>query len=154
MSTTCVRNSDAMVRYTAESSRLNENPDDSESAAGPTAHRFECAQLTIYQARIALKAEAAAAAARRATELDLTRVRHVQQQANAASDPAQARALHARWHTVLAQASHNGDLLELLERLAGQLAPVGSLYRALADAENPQAAALGHHRLTTSRRLR
>jgi DNA-binding FadR family transcriptional regulator len=44
--------------------------------------------FAIYQARIALEAEAAAAAARRASELDLTRVRHVQQQAKEASDPA------------------------------------------------------------------
>lgn len=83
----------------------------------------------IYQARIALEAEAAASAARHASELDLTRLRHLQQQAEDTTDPAQARALHARWHSVLAQAGHNGTVLELLERLAGQLAPyeTGSL---------------------------
>ncbi|MBK1787484.1 GntR family transcriptional regulator [Prauserella cavernicola] len=83
----------------------------------------------IYQARIALEAEAAATAARRASELDLTRLRHVQQQSRDAADPAQARALHARWHSVLAAASHNATVTELLERLAFQLAPyeTGSL---------------------------
>lgn len=83
----------------------------------------------IYQARIALEAEAAASAARHASELDLTRLRHMQRQAEEASEPGQARALHARWHGVLAQAGHNPTIVELLERLAGQLAPyeTGSL---------------------------
>lgn len=88
----------------------------------------------IYQARIALEAEAAASAARHASELDLTRLRHVQLQAAGAADPAQARALHARWHGVLAQAGHNATIVELLERLAGQLAPYET--RSLAESPN------------------
>ncbi|MCW2879523.1 MAG: transcriptional regulator, GntR family [Sphaerisporangium sp.] len=88
----------------------------------------------IYQARIALEAEAAAQAARVRSPLDLERLRHVQERASSASDPAEARALHARWHIVLAQASRNTTIAELLERLAWQLAPYETA--SLADSPN------------------
>ncbi len=77
----------------------------------------------IYQARIALEAEAAAAAAERASNLDLTRLVLLQEEATATEDKAAARRLHAEWHTVLAAASRNQTVTELLTRLALQLAP-------------------------------
>lgn len=78
--------------------------------------------VEIYQARIALEAEAAASAAAHRSALDLARLRHVQEQAAATTDPEEARALHGRWHAVLRQACHNPTITEILERLALQLA--------------------------------
>jgi DNA-binding GntR family transcriptional regulator len=78
--------------------------------------------VEIYQARIALEAEAAAAAARHRSSLDLARLRHVQEQARATTDPDEARALHGRWHAVLRQSCHNDTITGILERLALQLA--------------------------------
>lgn len=77
----------------------------------------------IYQARIALESEAAAAAAERASNLDLTRLALLQDEATTTADKAASRRLHAQWHAVLAAASRNQTITELLTRLALQLAP-------------------------------
>lgn len=89
--------------------------------------------VEIYQARIALEAEAAASAAAHRSALDLARLRHVHEEAGAATDPDQMRALHGRWHAVLRQACHNPTITGILERLALQLA----LYDSVDMSRNP-----------------
>jgi DNA-binding GntR family transcriptional regulator len=88
----------------------------------------------IYQVRIALEAEAVESAIRHATELDFARLTLIQQNAVAETDHDRARQLHARWHRVLATASRNNTIGEVLERLTSQLA----LYetRSLAETGN------------------
>ena len=88
----------------------------------------------IYQVRIALEAEAVESAIRHATELDFARLALVHDNAVAETDPARARQLHARWHRVLAAASRNGTICEVLERLNSQLATYET--RSLAEAGN------------------
>jgi DNA-binding GntR family transcriptional regulator len=88
----------------------------------------------IYQARIALEAEAAATAASRASQLDLARLSMIHEEASTESDHARERQLHARWHSVLAAATRNQTIVELLERLTMQLAPYETA--ALADTPN------------------
>jgi DNA-binding GntR family transcriptional regulator len=90
---------------------------------GPQVRVLTAAEVVeIYQARIALEAEAASAAAAHRSPLDLARLRHLHDQAASASDPDQARALHGHWHAVLRQACHNPTITDILERLALQLA--------------------------------
>jgi DNA-binding GntR family transcriptional regulator len=89
--------------------------------------------VEIYQARIALEAEAAASAAAHRSALDLARLRHVHEEAQQAADPDQIRMLHGRWHAVLRQACHNPTITEILERLALQLA----LYDGVDMSRNP-----------------
>lgn len=88
----------------------------------------------IYQARIALEAEAAATAAARASQLDLARLSMIHEEAASESDHAVERQLHARWHRALAVAARNLTVVELLERLTMQLAPYETAY--LADTPN------------------
>jgi DNA-binding GntR family transcriptional regulator len=76
----------------------------------------------IYQVRIALEAEAVESAIRHATELDFARLALIHQNAVAEADHNRARQLHARWHRVLATASRNDTIVEVLERLTSQLA--------------------------------
>lgn len=76
----------------------------------------------IYQVRIALEAEAVESAIRHATALDFARLTLIHQNAVAEADPNRARQLHARWHRVLATASRNKTIGEVLERLTSQLA--------------------------------
>ena len=78
--------------------------------------------VDIYQARIALEAEAAASAARHRSSLDLARLQHVHEQSRAATDPDEARRLHGRWHAVLRRSCRNDTVTDVLERLARQLA--------------------------------
>ncbi|MCK8614662.1 GntR family transcriptional regulator [Gordonia sp. C13] len=76
----------------------------------------------IYQVRIALEAEAVESAIRHATELDFARLTLVHENAVAEADHDRARQLHRRWHRVLAAASRNDTICEVLERLTSQLA--------------------------------
>lgn len=76
----------------------------------------------IYQVRIALEAEAVESAIRHATALDFARLSLIHHNAVAESDQHRARQLHARWHRVLATASRNNTIVEVLERLTSQLA--------------------------------
>ena len=86
-------------------------------------HRTADDVYAIYQARIVLEGEAAASAARRASQLDVERLAYLQEQASTEPDRTAARLLHARWHRVLAAAGHNGTVIELLDRLVLQLSP-------------------------------
>ncbi len=88
----------------------------------------------IYQVRIALEAEAVESAIRQATELDFARLALVHDNAVAENDPDRARQLHARWHRVLAAASRNSTICEILERLTSQLATYET--RSLAESDN------------------
>ncbi|MEJ2889813.1 GntR family transcriptional regulator [Actinomycetospora aeridis] len=78
--------------------------------------------VDIYQARIALEAEAAASAARHRSSLDLARLQHVHDQARDVDDPEESRRLHGRWHAVLRRSCRNDTITDMLERLARQLA--------------------------------
>ncbi|MCO6006881.1 GntR family transcriptional regulator [Actinoallomurus purpureus] len=77
--------------------------------------------LEIYEARIALEAQAAASAALRRTDLDLARLRHLHATAGERTDPAEIRELNAQWHATLWQAGHNTTIQTLLTRLTAQL---------------------------------
>ena len=77
--------------------------------------------LEVYEARIALEAQAAVGAAERRTALDLARLHHLHELAASAGDGDQARALNSEWHAVLWQASHNATIEALLRRLIAQL---------------------------------
>jgi DNA-binding GntR family transcriptional regulator len=90
---------------------------------GPQVRTLSAPEVVeIYQARIALEAEAAASAAAHRSALDLARLRHVHEEAHRSGDPDQVRMLHGRWHAVLRQACHNPTITGILERLALQLA--------------------------------
>lgn len=77
--------------------------------------------VEIYEARIALEAQAAASAADRRTELDLARLRHLHHLAGSAADGDQRRAANADWHVALWKAAHNATIAALLTRLTAQL---------------------------------
>ncbi|MFJ3673258.1 GntR family transcriptional regulator [Streptomyces sp. NPDC090106] len=81
--------------------------------------------VEIYEARIALEAEAAASAALRATELDLARLRRQQdvviEAASQDGGEAAARAASFRFHELLWQAGHNATITELLVKLTARL---------------------------------
>lgn len=90
---------------------------------GPVVRRLTPGEVVdIYQARIALEAEAAASAARHRSSLDLARLQHVHEQARDVEDPEESRRLHGRWHAVLRRSCRNDTITEMLERLARQLA--------------------------------
>ncbi|NMO93140.1 GntR family transcriptional regulator [Actinomycetospora sp. TBRC 11914] len=92
-------------------------------ARGPVVRTLTPSEVVdIYQARIALEAEAAASAARHRSSLDLARLQHVHEQSRAATDPEEARRLHGRWHQVLRRSSRNDTITEVLEQLARRLA--------------------------------
>ncbi|MCW0213457.1 MAG: GntR family transcriptional regulator [Pseudonocardia sp.] len=101
---------------------------------GPQVRTLTATEVVeIYQARIALEAEAAASAAAHRSALDLARLRHVHEEARQATDPDQVRMLHGRWHAVLRQACHNPTITTILESLALQLA----LYDSVDMSRNP-----------------
>lgn len=77
--------------------------------------------VEIYEARIALEAEAAAAAALRHTELDLARLSRQHDLCCAAPDDAAARAGNFRFHEALWKAAHNTTITTLLEQLTTRL---------------------------------
>ncbi len=80
--------------------------------------------VEIYEARIALEAEAAASAALRATELDLARLRRQHElivHADTDEGRAAARAANFRFHELLWQAGHNATITELLVKLTARL---------------------------------
>jgi DNA-binding GntR family transcriptional regulator len=77
--------------------------------------------LDIYEARVALEAEAAAGAAARCTDLDLARLLHIHAITGERTDPAEIRQLNSEWHVALWQAGHNRTILALLARLTAQL---------------------------------
>lgn len=77
--------------------------------------------LEIYETRTALESAAAFAAARRRSELDLARLRHLHDAAGSGADPAAVRDLHSQWHVALWRAAHNGTMESLLTSLTTRL---------------------------------
>lgn len=79
--------------------------------------------LEIYEARIALEATAAAAAAERRTDLDLVRIRRAAaRMAEVATDNGQEMAVANRAvHEAIWAAGHNGTIVDLLTRLNNHL---------------------------------
>ncbi|GLY90343.1 GntR family transcriptional regulator [Actinoallomurus iriomotensis] len=79
--------------------------------------------LEIYEARIALEATAAGAAAERHTELDLIRVRAAQDAMAASStdDPMAMAMANRAVHEAIWAAGHNGTIVDLLTRLNNHL---------------------------------
>lgn len=77
--------------------------------------------LEIYEARIALEAAAATAAAGRHSEVDLARLRHLHDLATLERDPDQVRSLNSEWHSVIWQAAGNATIQNMLTRLTAQL---------------------------------
>jgi DNA-binding GntR family transcriptional regulator len=77
--------------------------------------------LDIYEARVALEAEAAAGAAARRTDLELARLMHIHEVAGERTDLTEIRELNSEWHIVLWQAGHNRTIVALLTRLTAQL---------------------------------
>ncbi|MCD0449207.1 GntR family transcriptional regulator [Actinocorallia sp. API 0066] len=77
--------------------------------------------VEIYEARIALEAEAAGAAALRHTDLDLARLTRQHELCHTAPDDASARAENFRFHRTLWKAAHNTTIETLLERLTTRL---------------------------------
>lgn len=77
--------------------------------------------VDIYQARIALESEAAAAAARHLPALDAARLRQVQELCAATGDSVEANRLHSRWHAILWSSCGNPAIAAALERLTLQL---------------------------------
>ena len=81
--------------------------------------------LEIYELRILLEGQAARAAAERATSLDINRLRAIHEQMEAAGpDDDQHRVrLNRLFHEALWAASHNGTLVEVIDRLIAHLHP-------------------------------
>ena len=80
--------------------------------------------MEIYEARMALEALAATAAARRHTDLDLSRLRTAHEGALAAAQAGDTRGAHeanSSWHLVLWQAAHNSTIAGTLNRWSAQL---------------------------------
>jgi DNA-binding GntR family transcriptional regulator len=77
--------------------------------------------LDIYEARSALEAEAAGAAATRRTDLELASLLHIHDRACASDDPEMTRRLNSEWHAALWRASHNRTIQTLLGKLVTQL---------------------------------
>jgi DNA-binding GntR family transcriptional regulator len=80
--------------------------------------------MEIYEARIALESVAAAAAARRGTELDQARLSAAHEGAVAAAHGGNERGAHecnSDWHVALWQAAHNSTIAATLNRWSAQL---------------------------------
>jgi len=80
--------------------------------------------MEIYEARIALESVAAAAAARRSTELDQARLQAAHESAVSAASGGNERGAHecnSDWHVALWHGAHNGTIASTLNRWSAQL---------------------------------
>ncbi|MEJ2861612.1 GntR family transcriptional regulator [Actinomycetospora flava] len=77
--------------------------------------------VEIYEARLALESEAAGAAARRSTDLDLTRLAHLHERCRHGESDTERRADNFRFHEALWRAGHNATITGILTRLTAQL---------------------------------
>ncbi len=131
--------------------------------------------MEIYEARMALEALAATAAARRHTDLDLARLRTAHEGALAAAQAGDTRGAHeanSSWHLALWQAAHNSTIAGTLNRWSAQLriydqgppGPAddlaitahehGEILRAIADGDPDKARDAMAEHLDRSRQLR
>jgi DNA-binding GntR family transcriptional regulator len=85
--------------------------------------------LEIYELRILLEGQAARTAAERASSLDINRLRAIHEQMLAAGpdDDDDRVRLNRLFHEALWAASHNGTLVEVIERLIAHLHPQTTL---------------------------
>ena len=85
--------------------------------------------LEIYELRILLEGQAARTAAERATSLDINRLRAIHEQMLAAGpdDDEDRVRLNRLFHEALWAASHNGTLVEVIDRLIAHLHPQTTL---------------------------
>jgi len=128
--------------------------------------------LEIYELRILLEGQAARAAAERATSLDINRLRAIHEQMEAAGpDDDQHRVrLNRLFHEALWAASHNGTLVEVIDRLIAHLHPQttlrfpgrwdsilrehGELLAAITEHRADDAAAIATEHMTQAREIR
>jgi DNA-binding GntR family transcriptional regulator len=128
--------------------------------------------LEIYELRILLEAQAARAAAARATNLDINRLRRIHEQMLAAGpeDEAGRVTLNRLFHEGLWQASHNRTLVDVIDRLIAQLHPQttlrfpgrwdtilrehGELLEAIVEHRADDAAAIAAEHMSQAREIR
>jgi DNA-binding GntR family transcriptional regulator len=128
--------------------------------------------LEIYELRILLEGQAARAAADRATSLDINRLRAIHEQMLAAppEDEAARVTLNRLFHEGLWHASHNGTLVEIIDRLIAHLHPQttltfpgrwdtileehGELLQAIVEHRADDAAAIATEHMTQAREIR
>jgi DNA-binding GntR family transcriptional regulator len=130
--------------------------------------------LDIYETRVVLEAMAARMAADRYTELDKVRIMRFMEACERAdnSDPAAMAAANSHFHQSIWEASHNGALIDVLNRLRmhlarypettlshpGRWAEVLHEHRAIADAivarDPERAAALTEQHFKRAREIR
>lgn len=77
--------------------------------------------IEIYEARIALEAAAASAAAQRRTDLDLARLQALHEAAEQIADLREGHEANSMWHRALWDTAHNRTIASTLERWAAQL---------------------------------
>lgn len=77
--------------------------------------------IEIYEGRIALEPAAAAAAARKRTDLDLIRLESLHRASTEAADALAGHEADAAWHRALWEAAHNQTISSTLERWSAQL---------------------------------
>ena len=77
--------------------------------------------IEIYEARIALEAAAAAASARRRTDLDLARLEALHAAAGQVTDERAGHEANSVWHRALWDAAHNRTISSALDRWSAQL---------------------------------
>jgi DNA-binding GntR family transcriptional regulator len=75
--------------------------------------------MEIYETRIILESSAAALAAVRRSDYDLSRLEHLAQLRRVESDPTLFAGLNDRWHIALRESAHNSITLRVLSQLDG-----------------------------------
>lgn len=131
--------------------------------------------IEIYEARIALEAVSAIAAAKRHTDLDIARLRACHEgalSAAAAGNETEGHEANSDWHVALWQAAHNTTIAGTLNRWMAQLriydqGPPGStedltatahdhgeILQAIVDGDADRAGALMTEHLDRSRQMR
>jgi len=76
----------------------------------------------LFEARIVLELAVAETAAERRSVLDLARLSHLVERAEASDDRGELIELNNSFHVALREAAHNHAILELMARLDAQLA--------------------------------
>lgn len=78
--------------------------------------------VELFEARIVLELAVAETAAERRSVLDLARLSHLVERAEASDDRGELIELNNSFHVALREAAHNHAILELMARLDAQLA--------------------------------
>jgi DNA-binding GntR family transcriptional regulator len=128
--------------------------------------------LEIYELRILLEGQAARTAAERATSLDINRMRaiHEQMASTGPNEEDERVRLNRLFHEALWAASHNGTLVDVIDRLIAHLHPQttlrfpgrwdsilaehGELLKAITEHRADDAATIAADHMTTAREIR